>query len=344
VSGERTERPTPRRLASLRRRGEVPVSRELTGAASLLAGLVALALAGPSLLAALAGLLRAGLLDAVGEEPAPGAALRSAAAAVLRLTAVPALAAFAAALAAGTLQTGGLLALGPIAPRLDRLDPARGLARILSAARLAALGLGALKAALLAAAALHGWRATASALSRLPGAGSPGPAVAALLGPLAWRLSGALLLLGGADWLLTRWRHRRRARMSREEVRREAREDEGDPRHRAERRRVHRALAEAAPVARATCLVVNPTHVAVALHHRRGSGEAPRVLAKGAGAAAARLRSQARRAGVPVVRDPPLARALHRLAEVGDEIPEELYDAAAAVLAHLHGAPPPEAG
>jgi flagellar biosynthesis protein FlhB len=67
------------------------------------------------------------------------------------------------------------------------------------------------------------------------------------------------------------------------------------------------------------------------------------VLAKGAGAAAARLRSLARRAGVPVVHDAPLARALHRLSEVGDEIPEALYDAAAAVLAHLH-APPPEAG
>ena len=66
------------------------------------------------------------------------------------------------------------------------------------------------------------------------------------------------------------------------------------------------------------------------------------MLAKGTGEAAARLRSLARRAGVPVVRDPPLARALHRLAEVGDEIPEELYDAAAALLAHLHGAPPPE--
>jgi type III secretion protein U len=131
--------------------------------------------------------------------------------------------------------------------------------------------------------------------------------------------------------------------MSRDEVRREAREDEGDPRHRAERRRIHRALAEAAPLARATCLGVNPTHLAVALHHQRGSGEAPRVLAKGHGAAAARLRSLARRAGVPVVRDPPLARALHRLAEVGDEIPEELYDAAAAVLAHLHGVSPRDA-
>jgi type III secretion protein U len=125
--------------------------------------------------------------------------------------------------------------------------------------------------------------------------------------------------------------------MTRDEVRREHREDEGDPQHRAERRRIHRALVEAAPVSRATCVVVNPTHVAVALHHARDEADAPRVLAKGLGASAARIRSAARRAGVPIVRDVALARALYRLAEVGDEIPEELYEAAAAVLAHLYG-------
>jgi flagellar biosynthesis protein FlhB len=343
VSGQRTEHPTPKRLAEARRRGEVAVSRELTGALSLLIGLGALAAFGPWWYGALAGEVRGGLLAALAPERSPGAALLGAALAVLRLSALPALAALAAALVAGGLQTGGLLTLGPLAPRLERLDPLRGLARLLSPSRLATLGLGLLKAVLLAAAALHGWRSTAAALGTLPSAEATGPALAALLWPLAWTLAGVLLLLGAADLLLARWRHLRRLRMSRDQVRREAREEEGDPRHRAERRRVHRALAEAPPVARATCLVVNPTHVAVALHHQRGSGEAPRVLAKGTGAAAARLRSMARRAGVPVVRDPPLARALHRLAEVGDEIPEELYDAAAAVLAHLHGAPPPEA-
>ena len=343
MSGERTELPTPKRLAEARRRGEVAVSRELTGTISLLAGLAAVAAAGPWWLGALAGEVRGGLLAAVAAEPALRGALRQAAVAVLCLSALPALAAWAAALAAGALQTGGLLAPEPLAPRLDRLDPFRGLARVFAPARLTALGLGVLKAALLVAVALQGWRATASALAQLPRAGSAGAGLAALLWPLAWRLTGVLVLLGGADWVLVRRRHLRRLRMSREELRREAREDHGDPRHQAERRRLHRALAEAAPLARATCLVVNPTHLAVALHHRRGSGEAPRVLAKGAGAAAARLRSLARRAGVPVIRDPPLARALHRLAEVGDEIPEELYDAAAAVLAHLHGAPPPEA-
>lgn len=343
MSSERTERPTPRRQAELRRRGEVAVSRELTGALSLLAGLGALAACGPWWLTALAGEIRGGLRAALTADRAPAGALLPAAFSVLRLSALPALAALGAALAAGALQTGGLWTLAPLAPKPERLDPFRGLARLFSWARLAALGLGLLKAALVMAVVLHGWRTTASTLAQLPRAESPGGALAGLLWPLAWRLGGVLLLLGGADLLLVRWRHRRQVRMSRDEIRREAREEEGDPRHKAERRRVHRALAEAAPVTRATCLVVNPTHVAVALHHQRGSGQAPRVLAKGLGQAAARLRSQARRAGVPIVRDPPLARALHRLAEVGDEIPEELYDAAAAVLAHLHGVQPPEA-
>jgi type III secretion protein U len=343
MSGERTERPTPRRLAEARRRGEVPVSRELTGAVSLLAGVAALAACGTWWFAVLAGEVRGGLLAAITADRAPGGALLSAAVTVLRLSAIPALAALAAAAAVGVLQTGGLLTLAPLAPKLERVDPLRGLVRLFSSARLATLGLGLLKAVLVMAVALRGWRATVSALAQLPRAESPGVALAALLWPLAFRLGGVLLLLGGADLLLVRWRHRRQLRMSRDEIRREAKEDDGDPRLKAERRRVHRALAEAAPMARATCLVVNPTHVAVALHHQRGSGEAPRVLAKGTGEAAARLRSQARRAGVPIVRDPPLARALHRLAEVGDEIPEELYDAAAAVLAHLHGAQAPEA-
>ena len=84
--------------------------------------------------------------------------------------------------------------------------------------------------------------------------------------------------------------------------------------------------------------MVNPTHLAVILGHRRGSDDAPVVLAKRRGAAAEGLRRQARRAGLPVVPDAALARALWRLAEVGESIPEELYDAAAVVLARVHGA------
>jgi type III secretion protein U len=191
-----------------------------------------------------------------------------------------------------------------------------------------------------------GWawlRGSAPALAGLPRTDvaavlRAGPA----LGGLALRLAATALAFGLVDAAVARVRHRRALRMTREEVAREHKEDEGDPAHRAERRRRHRALLSAAPVARATVMVVNPTRLAVALLHDRTGEDAPRVVAKGAGPAAAALRSAARRAGVPIVRDVPLARALHRLAEVGEEIPEQLYEAAAALLAHLYGPPPEE--
>jgi type III secretion protein U len=261
---------------------------------------------------------------------------------VLRLTLPPAAAsAQAAALLAGGLQAGWIFAPEALRPRLERIDPFRGLARLLSVEQAARAALAVAKAVVLAL-VLLGWaRAGAGRLAALPGAAAPGALAAAVpaLAALALRLTGALALLGAVDLALERRRHRLALRMTRDEVRRELREDEGDPAHRAERRRAHRALLEAGPVARATVVVVNPTHVAVALRHERSGDGAPRVVAKGAGLGAWRIRSAARRAGVPIVRDVPLARALHRLAEVGDEIPEELYDAAAALLVHLYAVP-----
>jgi flagellar biosynthesis protein FlhB len=157
------------------------------------------------------------------------------------------------------------------------------------------------------------------------------------LSGLALELAAALAAFGAIDWALARSRHRRALLMTRDEVRREPKEDEGDPAYKSERRRLHRGLLEAGALSRAAVVVVNPTRIAVALRHDRDGDEAPRVVAKGCGAAAARIRSEARRAGIPIVHDVPLARALHRLADVGDEIPEELYEAAAAVLAHHYG-------
>jgi type III secretion protein U len=178
----------------------------------------------------------------------------------------------------------------------------------------------------------------APALSRLPwlGAGALATALPALAAPLAWRLAALLLLAGLADLALSRRNHLQALRMTRPEVLRERREEEGNPLLRAERRRLHAALSAAPPLSRATVLVVNPTHLAVALSHRPGSDAAPVVAAKGSGREAARLRARARRAGVPVIRDPALARSLWRLAEVGEPIPEELYQAAAAVLVQVH--------
>jgi type III secretion protein U len=337
VSGARTEEPTPRRLREARGRGEVARSADLLAAAALAGGLAGLTVAGRDLVDVLSRSLRAAAAGpAWGADPAGLA--RDALLLVLRLSLPPAGGALAAVALAGALQTGFAFSPAAARPRLERLDPFRGLARLVDASQAVRAALGLAKALLLLALLVAWGGDAARALSSLPRAAAPGALAAAapLLGRLALRLAAALAVLGVVDLLLERRRLRRALRMSRDEVRRELREDEGDPARRAERRRAHRALVEAGAVARATVVVVNPTLVAVALRHERGGAGAPVVVAKGAGPAAARIRSAARRAGVPVVKDVPLARALLRLADVGDEIPEELYDAAAALLAHLY--------
>jgi type III secretion protein U len=315
-------------------------SGDLLALAALLAGGSALVAGGPALVVALTRVLRLGLDRALALDLAPEAALHGALAA-LSACALP----VAAAAALGTAAAGRLVA-GPVwsveacSWRWERLDLARGLSRLCSAARLGRVPLDLARAGALLASAAFALGGAAPALSALPRLEPR--ALLLALDRLALRallaLLPALAFFAAADLALALRRHRAGLRMTRDEVRRDQREEEGDPGRKAERRRLHRLLAEAPPLARATCVVVNPIHFAVALRHERGSGAAPLVLAKAAGRAAARLRSDARRAGVPVVKDVPLARALHRLCEVGEEIPEELFEAAAAVLAHLYAA------
>ncbi|HSM93688.1 MAG TPA: EscU/YscU/HrcU family type III secretion system export apparatus switch protein [Anaeromyxobacteraceae bacterium] len=333
----RSEQPTPRRLLEARKRGEIATGRELPAAAALGAGLATLAACGPWATAQLAGALRGALLSAGTPSASTDLALQTALLVLARVAAPLLLLPAAAAAAVAALQSGLYVSLEPLRFRAERLDPLKGLRRLLSASAVGRVALGIAKAGV-ALALLAAWvDRHGRSLAQAPRLGAAALWRAAPLASLGLQLSLAALAFGALDLALARRRHRRALMMTRDEVRREAREDEGDPQHRAERRRLHRAALEAGPISKATVVVVNPTHVAVALAHRRGEDEAPRLLAKATGAGAARIRSAARRAGVPVVRDVLLARALFRLAEVGDEIPEALYDATAAVLVHVYG-------
>ena len=122
--------------------------------------------------------------------------------------------------------------------------------------------------------------------------------------------------------------------MTREEVKQEHKKSEGDPHHKAKRKALHRQLATGGPargVQKATAVVVNPTHIAVALRYDQAECEAPYLVAKGREEDAFEIRREAKALGIPVVKDIPLARSLIHY-DVGEEIPEELYRAAAAVL------------
>ena len=339
MSGSRTEQPTPRRLREARRRGEVARSQDFSGAVALLAGLAALAVGSSGTVARLVRFVRASVAAAPrGEAPPLGALLD--ALGIVTVASLPACtAAVLGAAAAGALRAGPLFAPGAVSFRWERLDPVRGLRRLISPAQLVHIGLRLAEVAATLTLAARRLAAAAQTLSRLPRLDplAAAAATAAALRALAWELAAVLLAFGLLDLGLQRRRHRRGLMMTREEVRRDLREDEGDPWLRAERDRIRRSAAQAGPLGRAACVVVNPTHLAVALEHERGSDQAPRVLAKGAGAEAARIRTAARRAGVPVIHDVPLARALFRLGEVGEAIPEELFEAAAAVLAQVYG-------
>jgi type III secretion protein U len=240
---------------------------------------------------------------------------------------------------AGLATAGWAPSAAVLVPRLERLDPLAGLRRLWSwrtaAETLQNLAVAALVLAVLTAGA---WSLLPSVL-RLPALGEPGAGLL-LLRPRALNVwTRALLLaaaLGTLDLFLARWRHRRSLRMTRDEIRREHREQEGDPRHRAHRRAAHRQLllaGRARGVKAASVVVVNPVHVAVGLRWAPEECEAPYLVARGREEEAATLRAEALALGIPVVRDVALARGLVQY-DVGEEVPEELYRAAAVVLQH----------
>jgi flagellar biosynthesis protein FlhB len=343
---DKTEQPTPRRLRKAREQGDSPISSVLVQASSFI---VVMALT-PAALTALAAEAVALVRNALEEHAAaPPLVLVHA---VCRLV-IPLLGAGAVISAlVGLVQSGGVLSTQRLAPDLSRLDPVAGLKNVLSSQRALAL-----VRALLGAVAV-GWLAArlitehARTLANTVGDPALGVYVAAgLTRKLAWLGAWVGLALGALDLLFVRRAWLRRLMMSHQEVKQELRESEGDPQLKAARRRAHEELVNSASlgaVKDATLLIVNPTHLAMALRYIDGQDEAPKLVGQGRGELAQRMIDAARAYGVPVVRDVPLARALSEL-EVGDEIPEALYEAVAEILravwtetdrASEHGAEP----
>ena len=193
--------------------------------------------------------------------------------------------------------------------------------------------------AVLSAAAWWGVRDSLPVLAPLTGMDAKvlAGAVAAALARVAVPIVGAQAALAALDLLLIRLKHMRTLRMSREELKQESRESDGDPRVKARLRKLRATRARArmmTAVPTATVVVTNPTHYAVALAFDRDKREAPRVVAKGADEVAARIRDLAREHNVPLVANPPLARALFVL-ELDAEIPAEHFAAVAEIIAYV---------
>jgi flagellar biosynthetic protein FlhB len=343
--GEPTEEPTPRRLRQARERGQIAYSGDFASAAGFLAATGALVAGAAYLGRQLTRVTRDGLeRAAAGDGAAPAEALSRALVDVARLSAPVLGAAFVAAAVVGWLQSGGLFTWQPLQPKGEKLNPLAGLARLVSRDRAVELVKAIVKMAVVVAVAwvtLGPHLRDAPRLVGLPAARAAGW-VWALAALLLVRVAIAYAVIGAADYLWQRRRWLRELRMTREEVKREYKEEEGDPQHKAERRRLHQeilrhAMVEA--VRSASVVIVNPEHIAVALRWAEDEMGAPEVVAKGEDAVAQQIREVARQFGVPVYRDVALARSLNQL-ELGDEIPEALYDAVAEVLRFVQGTSP----
>jgi flagellar biosynthesis protein FlhB len=338
TSGERTEKATPRRLEEARREGKLSTSRDLTGWISLGAAAITLPMVAGSTSDAVVAML--GGLRGVIKDPTPAAALQTfddALGRVLPILAPMLAAGFVGALV-GSIMQGGLH-FRRFKPTWDHFNLVQGAGRMFGKQALWEGAKSLLKTGVVGSAL---WFAIQGVLPLLSDSGvlPVSSIVAAASGVLSALLQAAIaagIALAFVDLVVVMRRNRKHTRMTRQELKDESKNTEGDPLVRQQRR--SRAIAISrnrmmAAVASADVVLLNPTHLTVALKYEPGKS-APRVVAKGAGAIAAKIRERAADSRVPMVHDIPLARALYSACDVGQEIPEELYGAVARVLAFV---------
>ena len=343
MSGEKTEHPSQRRLEKAREDGRAPVSRDASMLAGLTAGLAVLAAQADG-----AGVAR-WLTASLQQTSYQGGATFAQAGHTLLLAAGPPAAAGLAAFAAATLlQTSFLVHGAALQPDLSRISPLSGIKRVFSPQTLVQLAKSLVKLGVMAACLFVAIRRVLPDLPAMPGA-TPESLLhqaTAHARQLVLLLLGAQTVIAGADVAWERLRHMRQLKMSLQELRDEHKDSEGNPQikqrlRQLARSRARRRMMRAVP--KASVVITNPTHYAVALAYERGAQGAPRLVAKGADEVAARIRELAREHRVPIVANPPLARALFRV-EIDTEIPAEHFKAVAEVIAFVWRLRSPRAG
>jgi flagellar biosynthesis protein FlhB len=336
---EKTEQPTARRLRRARDEGDSGASPYATQAVAFLVAVVLAPAAGVATAERTSLDLRAAMKTVVPPGAIPRLDPFRLAVEIIGLTA-PLLAAVGLAVAiVHAAQTSGVVSPRRLAPTMGRLHPGAGLKALFSGVRVFSVVRSLVAALAVGVLASRALREHISEWARLSGrlAGVV-PAISASARSLALQAGCVGLVLGAIDLVFMRHAWLRRLRMTKEEVRREHRDAEGDPQTKSARERAYQEMLAQATVANvrsASVVVVNPTHLACALRYDTRQGdEAPVVTAKGEGSLAARIARAAHDCSVPLVRDVGLARALVEV-ELGDAIPEALYEAVAGILGEI---------
>jgi flagellar biosynthetic protein FlhB len=340
---QKTEDPTQKRLTDAREKGQVASSREVNHWFMILAATLVVMVFMPGAMVDIKGLLTVFMEQphAIGADAGNLRGLMATVLGKLLLALLPTLLLLvAAAVAAGLVQNGLIVSTEPLKPKLEKISIGKGLKRLFSAKSLVEFAKGVFKLTIVGAVATGILWPEVASLGHLASVEVLGGwdymwllAVKLLIGVLA-----IMSLIAGLDFLFQKFQHVTQMRMSRQDIRDEMKQTEGDPHIRARLRQIRRERAQKRmmqAVPRASVVIVNPTHFAVALKYELDDMNAPMVLAKGVDSLALKIREIAEANDVPVMENPPLARALYASAEIGDEIPAEHYKAVAEIIGYV---------
>ncbi|MCA0942221.1 flagellar biosynthesis protein FlhB [Salipiger pacificus] len=344
----KTEEPTERKLRKAREKGDVPSSKEVGNVTAVLSLFAITAFVMPGVSAPFAGVLR-GVFEtagqvSIGEDVQGMRDIGGVSWGLLRgvgLLLAPLLALMVLGAVAGALLQGDIVvAAERIRPKLSKISPMSGFKKIYSLAAMVEFGKSMLKVLVVGGIGLwityHGVRELWQVQGLLPEMVTDFARRAA--SRMLMVVLSILVVIAVADVLWKRFEHRRKQRMSLQEIKDEHKDTEGDPQIRGKRMQLRRERARqrmAQAVPRATVVLTNPTHFAVALKYESGVDMAPVCVAKGADLLAARIRELARESDVPIIENKPLARALHDVAEIDKQIPIEHWEAVAAIIGYV---------
>lgn len=341
---EKTEEPSAQRHEDFRKEGQVAQSKELTSLMVLLGTMAVMWGMGPSLTGDFMDFMRRIFAESAATEltaEKAGTLLLLCLGQSARLVLPIAAAGFAAGVIGSVVQFGFLYTWAPLAPQLSRLDPLSGFQRIASMQSLMEGFKSVLK--LTAVISVTYMMLKSELIASTSTVDMEASQFMAYMGTTAFRLVGGvcigLFVVAALDFAYQKFRYRKSLMMTKQELKQEHKQREGDPLLKARIRSLQREMARKRmmqEVPKADVIVTNPTHFAVALKYDAEKMAAPRVIAKGADLVAQRIKEVARKNGIPLVENVPLARALHKSVKVGGSVPRSLYQAVAEVLAYVY--------
>lgn len=341
---DKTEAPTPRRRKEAREEGQVARSVELSSAVGLLAALLILRFTGPALAARMRGLM----IDSLTHFPSHDLTLGDLSKDLVRIllevgTVLAPLVLGVAIVGFGSsaMQVGLVLSGKALQPKGERLNPVAGIGRMFSARAGVELAKAVAKVITVGYIVYSFLRDKAADITALVGADyrETCDSIASLTWDLLFRATLVMFVIAALDYLYQRFQHEKQLRMTKQELKEDMKRTEGDPLVKSKIRQRQREAAQRRmmhEVPKADVVIMNPTHFAVALKYEPDKSAAPIVVAKGRNLIALKIREIAEENKVPIVENVTLARALYASAEIGDEIPAELYQAVAEILAYVY--------